>query len=327
MTQGCKTKTWIDLTGQTFGRWTVLEFKGQAKWLCRCSCGTEKVVGGSSLRRGNSTSCGCFQREDVSRRTRTHGHKAGGKYTPEYIAWANIIARCENPKHKAYPNYGGRGITICGRWRESFESFLADVGPRPSDDNSLDRIDNDGHYEPGNVRWATISEQAKNRRERPRDEAGHFAGPVSEVKDVGTSEAVIQQQIRLGLGMEPGLVLWRNQIGTAVFEGTRARYTVPYGVGGTGGSDLIGLLTVKVERVCFDADAQACDGADVACAGHASEIARFIALEVKRPGGRVRPEQVDFINLVRAAGGFAAIVRSVEEARAAIERARRGERE
>lgn len=322
MTDPCKQKTWIDLTGKTFGRWTVVEFLGQAKWLCRCSCGAEKAVGGANLRRGISTSCGCFMREDVARRTRTHGHKAGGKYTPEYIAWSNIIGRCENKNHQAFDNYGGRGIKMCAEWRSSFERFLSDVGSRPSDDHSLDRINNDGNYEPGNVRWATLSEQAKNRREQRRDGEGRFKG---EMKDIGTSEAVIQQQIRLGLGLEPGLVLWRNQIGTAVFRGGKgAEYTVPYGVGGAGGADLIGMLLVNVSTICEDPTG--CDGSHVACVGHQKQIARFIALEVKKPGGRVRAEQWGFIELVRNNGGFAAIVHSVEEAKEAIARARRGER-
>ena len=119
-------------------------------------------------------------------------------------------------------------------------------------------------------------------------------------------EADIQQAIRLALGLEPDLTLYRNNVGAAFHA--ESKRPVQYGVGGTGGADLLGWLTMNVELY-----------------GHMMCIARIVALEVKRPGGRVRPEQVDFINNVRAAGGFAAIVHSVEEARAAIERARRGE--
>lgn len=137
-------------------------------------------------------------------------------------------------------------------------------------------------------------------------------------------EADIQQDIRLALGLEPGLALFRNNIGAAVHHDSKR--PVHYGVGGKGGSDLIGLLTVRVERVCFDADALLCDGSDFACTGHVSEIARFVALEIKRPGGKPTKKQLDFICLVRDMGGFAAIVTSVDEARAAIARARRGER-
>lgn len=137
-------------------------------------------------------------------------------------------------------------------------------------------------------------------------------------------EADIQQAIRLALGLEPGLVLWRNQIGTAVFEGQTGRYQVPYGVGGKGGSDLIGLLSVEVSTVCEEPSA----GVPIhVCLGHLSPLARFVALEVKRPGGRITKEQTDFLALVRSLGGFGAVVHSVEEARDAIARARRGARE
>lgn len=135
-------------------------------------------------------------------------------------------------------------------------------------------------------------------------------------------EADIQQDIRLGLGLEPGLILFRNNIGAAVHHDSGR--PVQYGVGGKGGSDLIGLLTVSVSTICDNPND--CDGSHVACVGHQRKIARFIALEIKRPGGRVSAEQWGFIELVRNAGGFAAIVHDVEEAKSAIQRARMGER-
>jgi hypothetical protein len=94
----------------------------------------------------------------------THGHTRGHAMTPEYTAWMSMRRRCEDPRGPMFRHYGGRGISVCRRWRKSFEAFLADVGPRPSPLHSLDRIDNDRNYEPGNVRWATRIEQASNKR-------------------------------------------------------------------------------------------------------------------------------------------------------------------
>lgn len=167
----------IDITGKVFGRLTALHVVTGAspvRWLCQCSCGRTKTIYGANLRRGTTRSCGCLTRERLQSRQTKHGHKAGGRYTPEYIAWSNIIARCTRPRSQAWANYGGRGITICDRWRHDFVAFLADVGSRPSSLHSIDRIDNDCGYEPGNVRWATSSDQAKNRRGRERDAEGRF---------------------------------------------------------------------------------------------------------------------------------------------------------
>lgn len=165
----------IDLTGQRFGLLLVLGPAGTLRrrnqstplWHCRCDCGAERIVRGNYLRYGQTTRCvACIV---AARRGRpaSEAHRRAQKHrrpTPERQAYSNMVQRCENPRHPHYRNYGGRGIAICARWRESFAAFLADVGPRPSPAHSLDRIDNERGYEPANCRWATRAQQQQNRR-------------------------------------------------------------------------------------------------------------------------------------------------------------------
>ncbi len=165
------------LGGKTrFGRLTVLhEADGlpvpgngiRRKVRCRCDCGTEKDFWLGNVKRGLSLSCGCLSRE-VNRDLRmTHGDsrsRTTGEIAPEYRVWAHMIGRCHNENDAAYDNYGGRGIVVCERWRGSYVDFLTDMGRRPSDSHQIDRIDNDGDYEPGNCRWATFDQQCRNKR-------------------------------------------------------------------------------------------------------------------------------------------------------------------
>ena len=155
----------IDLTGSRFGRWLVLarepglNSSRQARWRCRCDCGTERVVTGLRLRGGTSRSCGCARDEMWSERLTTHGlskHRL-------FPTWVAMMARCYRTQNRAYPDYGGRGITVCERWHDVV-NFIADNDPLAGLELSMDRRDNDGPYSPANVRWTTRTAQAFNRR-------------------------------------------------------------------------------------------------------------------------------------------------------------------
>lgn len=157
----------IDIVGTKVGRWTVMSRaqntkQGQAQYLCRCECGNEKVVKSIILRRQISRSCGCLLVETTIKRSTKHGHSPMyGKISPTYHTWSGMKARCTNPKNNHFQRYGARGIHFCERWM-TFENFLADMGEKP-EGCSLDRIDNNRGYEPGNCRWATHTQQANNK--------------------------------------------------------------------------------------------------------------------------------------------------------------------
>lgn len=156
----------MDRTGRIYGRLTVIDYGGfsrekqQTFWVCRCDCGKVVNAIGKELNRGSKKSCGCLQRDVLIKRNTKHGWSK----TSTYMSWSSAKSRCTNSNDDFYFRYGGRGIKMCDRWLISFENFLADMGKKPTPRHSLDRINNDGNYEPSNCRWATHKQQANNKR-------------------------------------------------------------------------------------------------------------------------------------------------------------------
>jgi hypothetical protein len=166
-----------------------------SRWFCRCDCGSEVSIMSNSLRSGRTNSCGCIRSETTTRLKTKHGKRK----TPEFDVWCNMRRRCYDPSNKSYRDYGGRGIKVCPQWRDSFKTFIEDVGPRPTASHQLDRINNFGNYEPKNVRWATRKEQCNNRRSNSRYEFRGQKLTISELMSFSNSTlsyAHIMQRIR-----------------------------------------------------------------------------------------------------------------------------------
>lgn len=159
----------IDLRGMYFGRLYVLEkmspygASGLARFKCICECGKVSCHRSDHIRSGQCKSCGCFRSEVCTAKATSHGHTKGKKYSSEYACWRAMLSRCSNESQQSFALYGAKGISVCDRWSQSFELFLADMGRKPSKAHSIDRIDYCGDYEPSNCRWATVTQQSRNK--------------------------------------------------------------------------------------------------------------------------------------------------------------------
>lgn len=188
-----------------FGRWTVVGYAEMRSripyWNCMCECGTLRAIGVFSLQNGTSTSCGCLARELLALRKLTHGMsgRTFRSQTPEYTAWISMQQRCYNKNIGAYADYGGRGVTVCDKWRDSFSAFLGDIGVRPSSRHSVDRIDTNGNYEPSNVRWSSPEEQQRNKRSnRMLTFQGETLCVAAWAERLGIGRTTISQRLRRG---------------------------------------------------------------------------------------------------------------------------------
>lgn len=198
----------VDITGTRYGRWVVIRRDGstrrsQPRWLCRCDCGAEKSVVGISLKAGHSTSCGCLKREQSAKAMTTHGMTG----SPEHKSWLSMLARCSDPNSKAFPDYGGRGITVCAAWRD-FAIFFNDMGTKPSPLHVIGRKDINGNYEPSNCAWMTRKETSRNKRS---NRLVHYKGadmPLSQAIEMAGNIArreTVRNRLNAGWSVETAL--------------------------------------------------------------------------------------------------------------------------
>lgn len=217
--------------GDSFGRLIVVTRLPRLPyedlfWRCSCSCGKMTIVVDQSLKSGGTKSCGCLRVEVTQERTTTHGHtsklrsKTGS--TPEYEAWKQMIGRCYGTYTASYKTHGARGIRVCDDWRHSFGAFLIYMGLKPSPELTLERINNNGNYEPGNVKWATKKEQARNRRTNRLITVNGVTKCLQEwSEDSGVSHTLILYRLRAGWGEEelltaPDLRRKRHEYNTCI---------------------------------------------------------------------------------------------------------------
>lgn len=202
--ENAKSPRFQDLTGQKFKRLTVLGFAGRntvSQWFCRCECGNITKVLGNGLKNGDTSSCGCLQKEQLT----THGYSLrNGKESRTYITWQSMIARCKNPSNASFMDYGSRGIEVCSRWLK-FENFLADMGERPKG-KTLDRKENEKGYYKENCRWATPKEQANNRSTNVMlTHNGKTLNVAQWAEELGLKRTTVYARLKLGWSIERAL--------------------------------------------------------------------------------------------------------------------------
>lgn len=191
----------LDVTGQRYGDLVALYRSDRSTsrmsyWICQCDCGNRTEVQLGSIRSGHTTSCGCLK-------GKTHGLRN----TPEYAAWANMKQRCQNDANPGYPHYGGRGIYVCERWNESFENFLADMGPRPTASHSIERKDVNDHYTPENCEWATPIVQSRNRRNAVRHIVNGISLSEGDIEQLyGVSPQTLRSRMAKGMTLKEAVM-------------------------------------------------------------------------------------------------------------------------
>lgn len=196
----------IDMTGVQVGRLSVLTFSdpdywygSEVTWICVCSCGNMTLVRGSKLRDGSANSCGCYRKERMVKANYKHGNASRSGLSREYKVWSGMLDRCYYEHNVGFEHYGGRGISVCDKWKDDFSKFLADMGKCPPG-YSLERIDVNGNYEPCNCKWIPLSDQQKNMRKTVRIE---WNGEVKILADwsklTGIDHTTIQRSIKRGL--------------------------------------------------------------------------------------------------------------------------------
>lgn len=220
----------VDLTGKVFGRLTVLSpadkpvtvVRNDQYWLCRCSCGSMRVVREYSLLRGTTKSCGCIGIERISKLNVSHKQSK----SLEYRRWRDMLNRCYWEKQVFYHRYGGRGISVCRRWRHSFENFLADMGPMPFSKATLDRIDNDGNYNKKNCRWVSQTENARNKSDTLfLTYRGQKKALAAWAEQIGIPQRILRKRLVLGWDAERIIdTPVRNVRHTLTFKGQTLSY-------------------------------------------------------------------------------------------------------